>query len=155
MGRAGEGSRTDVVFGNRRTQERGTAVDRSTVADEREELQLGTAGAGARRELERRKKARETKTRDDHPHIAGLLLKLQAPPQSERAWETGAAGEEEVAAHLRADCPDVLALHDRRIPGRRSNIDHIAVAPSGIYVIDAKRYKGKLEVRKLFSATRS
>ena len=42
----------------------------------------------------------------------------------------------------------MIALHDRRVPGRRSNIDHIAVAPSGVYVIDAKRYKGKIEVRK-------
>ena len=30
----------------------------------------------------------------------------------------------------------------------RGNIDHLAVAPSGIYVIDAKRYKGKIEVHK-------
>ena len=27
---------------------------------------------------------------------------------------------------------------------------HLAVVPSGVYVIDAKRYKGKIEVRKLF-----
>ena len=33
----------------------------------------------------------------------------------------------------------------------RANIDHIAVAPSGVWVIDAKRYKGKLAVsRPLF-----
>ena len=41
-------------------------------------------------------------------------------------------------------------LHDRRLPGSRANIDHLAVAPSGIHVIDAKRYKGKVEVRKPF-----
>ena len=34
-------------------------------------------------------------------------------------------------------------LHDRRIPGTRVNIDHIAVTRSGVYVIDAKRYKGR------------
>lgn len=38
-------------------------------------------------------------------------------------------------------------LHDRRIPRTRSNIDHIAVAPSGVYVIDAKRYKGRPDLR--------
>ena len=37
----------------------------------------------------------------------------------------------------------VHALHDRRIPKTKANIDHIAVAPSGIFVIDAKRYKGR------------
>src|ERR1700755_2722226 len=34
------------------------------------------------------------------------------------------------------------------MPKSRANIDHIAVAPSGVFVIDAKRYKGKIEVRK-------
>lgn len=47
-------------------------------------------------------------------------------------------------------CPEVLVLHDRQIPGRRTNIDHLAIAPSGVFVIDAKRYKGKIEVRKPF-----
>ena len=45
-------------------------------------------------------------------------------------------------------CPDIPVLHDRRIPGSRANIDHIAVAPTGVWVIDAKRYKGKLQVAK-------
>jgi hypothetical protein len=34
------------------------------------------------------------------------------------------------------------------MPRSRANIDHIAIAPSGVLVIDAKRYKGKIEVRK-------
>jgi hypothetical protein len=34
-------------------------------------------------------------------------------------------------------------LHDRRIPGTRANIDHIVVTGSGVWVIDAKRYKGQ------------
>jgi hypothetical protein len=34
-------------------------------------------------------------------------------------------------------------LHDRRIPGTRANIDHIAVTPTGVYVIDAKKYRGR------------
>jgi hypothetical protein len=34
-------------------------------------------------------------------------------------------------------------LHDRRIRGSKANIDHIAVTPSGIYVVDAKRYHGR------------
>jgi hypothetical protein len=42
-------------------------------------------------------------------------------------------------------------LHDRAIPrhdGRRSraNIDHIAVAASGVWVIDAKTHQGALEI---------
>lgn len=42
------------------------------------------------------------------------------------------------------DLPDSFrVLHDRRIPGTRANIDHLAVGPSGVWVIDAKRYKNK------------
>ncbi len=43
-------------------------------------------------------------------------------------------------------CPDVLMLHDRAAPMSRANIEHIAIAPSGVYVIDSKRYRGKIEV---------
>jgi Nuclease-related domain. len=35
-------------------------------------------------------------------------------------------------------------VHDRRIPRSRANIDHIVIAPRGIYVIDTKHYKQKL-----------
>ncbi len=40
-----------------------------------------------------------------------------------------------------------LLLHDRRIPGSRANIDHIAVGPAGVFVIDAKRYQGRPQLR--------
>lgn len=118
------------------------------MAGKRDDLDLGTAGAGARREFERRRLKREAKTREAHPHVGDLLLRFQGPPQSEKAWQTGAIGEEAVASHLAKTCPGVAVLHDRRMPGSRANIDHIAVAPSGVLVIDAKRYKGKIEVRK-------
>lgn len=120
------------------------------MAGEREGLDLGTAGGGARREHERRRAKREAKTREQHPHIGGLLLRLQEAPPSEKAWETGAIGEEAVAAHLARRCSSVVVLHDRRLPRSRANIDHLAIAPSGVFVIDAKRYRGRIEVRKPF-----
>lgn len=101
-------------------------------------------------EYERRRGKREAATRERHPRLGNLLLRLQSPPTSEAAWSTGAAGEEAVAARLAKRCPDVIVLHDRRGPRSRANIDHLAVAPSGVYVIDAKRYKGKIEVRRPF-----
>ena len=119
----------------------------SAVAEEHD-LDLGSAGASARREFERRRAAREARTRGRHPHIGSLLLKLQSTPQHEQAWATGAAGEEELAASLFRRCPKVIVLNDRRMPGSHGNIDHLVVAPSGVYVIDAKRYEGKIEVRK-------
>ena len=84
-----------------------------------------------------------------HPHIGGLLLALGASPQHERAFEQGRLGEETVARSLErrlAGGPAVL-LHDRRMPGGYGNIDHLAVAPRGVYVIDAKAIKGKVRVR--------
>jgi hypothetical protein len=43
-------------------------------------------------------------------------------------------------------------LHDRSVPKSRTNIDHIAVAPSGVWVIDTKRYTGRVEIVKPFLA---
>lgn len=114
------------------------------------EIDLGTPGGSARREHERRRARREARTHESHPHLGKLLLRLQSAPTSEAAWEIGAAGEELLAAHLAKTCPQVTVLHDRRIPGRRTNIDHLAVGPSGVFVVDAKRYKGRIEVRNPF-----
>jgi hypothetical protein len=33
------------------------------------------------------------------------------------------------------------------MPRSRANVDHIAIAPTGVWVIDAKNHKGKVEVR--------
>lgn len=45
----------------------------------------------------------------------------------------------------------VIALHDRRVPGTKGNIDHLAVGPGGVYIVDAKRYEGKVERRDVGS----
>lgn len=112
-----------------------------------DDIDLGRPGASARREHARRKANREDRTRSKHPRIGGVLLALRDEPQHERAWAQGAIGEERLAAsmakRLRAEA---IVLHDRRIPRSRANIDHIAVAPSGVWVIDAKRYAGKVAV---------
>ena len=69
-------------------------------------------------------------------------------PQSTRAWAKGSDGERRLATLLvKALGQGAVLLHDRRIPGSQANIDHIAVAASGIWIIDAKNYKGKVEQR--------
>jgi hypothetical protein len=102
----------------------------------------------ARREGERRKANRQARVRERHPRLGGVILALQDAPQHERSWARGAGGEELVEQALTKHCADVVVLHDRRIPGSRANIDHIAIAASGVWVIDTKRYKGKLQVAK-------
>lgn len=104
----------------------------------------GTAGASARREHQRRQAKREERIRTKHPKLGGLILALSDDPQSTTAWDTGALGEERLGHRLNELTSDFLRLlHDRRIPGSRANIDHLAVTRTGVYVIDAKRYVGK------------
>ena len=113
------------------------------------DLDCGTAGASARAEHARRHTNRERRVREKHPRLGGPILALQGEPAHQRSWARGAGGEEKVEQRLaKLVRDDVVVLHDRRMPGSRANIDHIAVAPSGVWVIDTKRYKGKLAIRK-------
>jgi len=69
---------------------------------------------------------------------------LSDEPQSTQSWDTGALGEERLGSRLNELASDTLRfLHDRRIPGSRANIDHLAVTPIGVFVIDAKKYAGR------------
>lgn len=104
----------------------------------------GTAGASARREFDRRKAAREERIRAKHPKLGGLILAVSDDPQSTTAWNTGALGEERLGGGLnRLASETVRLLHDRRMPRSKANIDHLAVTPTGVYVIDAKKYRGR------------
>lgn len=68
--------------------------------------------------------------------------------QSTTAWATGARGERTVASRLASvESKGVLTVHDRRIPGSTANIDHVAVGPSGVFVIDSKVRKGSVTTR--------
>ncbi|WP_260458794.1 nuclease-related domain-containing protein [Actinotalea ferrariae] len=117
-------------------------------ASEPEVVEAGTAGSSARREYERRSAKREARIREKHPRLGGLILAITDEPQSTTAWARGARGEELLAAGLdRLAGRGVHLLHDRRIPRTRANIDHVAVASSGVHVIDAKRYKGRPSLR--------
>jgi hypothetical protein len=110
------------------------------------EVLAGTAGASAKREYERRRDRRDTRIREEHPLLGKLILAVTDDPQSTRAWAVGARGEEVLGERLDKlsfSHPGVLVLHDRRIPRTAANIDHIVVSPSGVFVIDAKRYQGR------------
>ena len=116
------------------------------------ETSAGSAGDSARREYERRHAAREVRVRSRHPKIGGLLLALVDDPSSTKAWARGAEGERAVGARIQS-LDHAFVLHDRRLrrqDGRlgRANIDHIVIAPSGVWVVDAKAYTGRLQVRR-------
>lgn len=66
-------------------------------------------------------------------------------------YERGAIGEERVGAVLDgADREAFRVLHDRLVsPGKsQANLDHIVVAHSGIYLIDAKNWTGNITIYK-------
>jgi hypothetical protein len=37
-------------------------------------------------------------------------------------------------------------LHDLAVPGSRANIDHLLIGPGGVFVIDSKQYRGRLQL---------
>lgn len=75
--------------------------------------------------------------------IAALAVDTRVR-SSTQVWEQGAVGEAKVGRHLNEFAgPNVVVLHDRRIPGSRANIDHLVVTPGGVWVVDTKRYVGK------------
>ena len=108
----------------------------------------GVAGRSARAEYERRAAKRETSITERWG--TGLLSKVvravSVEPQSTRAWAVGAAGEEKLAVEL-DKVVGLRMLHDRRLPGTRGNIDHIVIAPAGVFVVDAKNNQGRIEIR--------
>ena len=73
---------------------------------------------------------------------------LSDDPQSITSWKKGSEGEHQLAAALERRIGDrVVLLNDRRVPRTRANIDHLVIASSGVWVIDAKNYKGTVEQR--------
>lgn len=64
--------------------------------------------------------------------LAGVVKFLSDDPQSITAWAKGSEGERRLARHLLAAVGDrAVLLHDRKVPGTRGNIDHIAIAAVG------------------------
>ena len=111
-------------------------------------IDRGVAGASALRRYEQLSDRREKRIRENHPHLGGILLALSDEPQRITAWQKGARGETILGTRLDTLVEQgVQVLHDRRIPGTKANIDHIAAGPRGVFVIDAKRYTGAPSLR--------
>ena len=111
-------------------------------------IERGEAGGSAAREWQRRHDRREQDVRARWGKLGGLVLAASADPHSTNAWGYGAKGERALGGMLDPLREEGLAvLHDRRIPGSRANIDHLVVAAAGVFVVDAKNYKGRVERR--------
>jgi hypothetical protein len=105
-------------------------------------------GASAHRKYEGLHARRAERIDERWGHLAGVVKFLSEDPQSIQAWAKGSAGERKLAASLAKRVGNrAVLLHDRKVPGTRGNIDHLAVAASGVWVIDAKAYTGLVERR--------
>jgi hypothetical protein len=113
----------------------------------------GAAGASARQQAAQLRRQYET-LRQRRSSVGRAFTPLFPTERErrllrdERNWRTGAHGEQNLVSALVQRCPGVVLLNDRRARRSRGNIDHIAVAPSGVYVIDCRCYRGKIEVRR-------
>jgi hypothetical protein len=70
--------------------------------------------------------------------------------QSKRSsnWVKGAAGEYLIAKDLHSALGrSGVVLNDRAVPNSHTNIDHIAIASSGVWTIDTKVRKGQIRVK--------
>jgi Zn ribbon nucleic-acid-binding protein len=110
---------------------------------------VGEPGGSARAQFERLHLQREQRIEATWGrYLAPMVKRLSDDPLSTRAWASGASGEQWVGGNLERLLGNrALLLHDRRVPRTRGNIDHIAIASSGVWVIDAKNYDGRVELR--------
>jgi hypothetical protein len=102
------------------------------------------AGASAAAEGARRKERQVEAVRRKHGDHAAAVAEAVAST----SWEKGSNGEFRLAEFIQREVGDrVIPLHDRLIPGTRANIDHVWIAPTGVWIVDSKSYKGKVVKR--------
>ena len=77
---------------------------------------------------------------------AGWGLRFRPSPDAV-AWRRGAAGERHTARLLcQLERQGWAVLHDLAVPGSRANMDHLVIGPGGVFVIDSKQYRGRLQL---------
>lgn len=110
----------------------------------------GAPGASAAAEGARRAKRKVDEVRRKYGDHAAEVAREIADQDAATSWGKGSEGESRLAHYVTREVGDcVIALHDRLIPGTRGNIDHIFVSPTGVWVVDAKAYKGKVVRREI------
>jgi hypothetical protein len=82
-------------------------------------------------------------------HVSALAVIVAwcgsfATPQHVKAWRSGAEGERKTARILAPLARrGAVILHDRAIPGRKANLDHLAIGDWGIAYVDTKNWQVK------------
>ena len=113
-------------------------------------IDSGVAGASSQARYEYLHARRAAGIEAKFGRLAGIVKFMTDDPQSTEAWKKGSTGERELAAILTTSVGDrAVLLHDRRVPKTRGNVDHLAIASNGVWVIDAKNYRGVIQKRDI------
>jgi hypothetical protein len=76
--------------------------------------------------------------------LVGWRLRFRSSEQA-RTWQRGAHGERRTARLLERLTRDgFVVFHDLAVPGSLANVDHLAIGPTGIFVIDSKQWTGSV-----------
>jgi len=111
-------------------------------------IDKGTAGKSSLDECKRRHDKREARIDAKFGRFAVVVKFLTDDPQCITAWAKGSMGERVLATSLEKNLGEhAIVLSDRRVPKTRGDIDHSVVAPTGVWVVDAKNYSGLVEQR--------
>jgi hypothetical protein len=86
---------------------------------------------------------------EDERHVIQLSDPDAAPPNPGRKWVQRAEADRRARARLELlEGEGVIILNDRRVPGHKANIKRIAVSQAGVFVIEAKHYKGLVHTKR-------
>ena len=112
------------------------------------DLDPGSAGRSSLERYEKLHAKREAAIEEKWGRFAGVVKFLTDDPQSTKAWRSGSVGERKLASYLTEHIGQrAVLLNDRRVPRTRANIDHLVIAASGVWIIEAKFRKGLIELR--------
>jgi hypothetical protein len=76
----------------------------------------------------------------------GWGLRFRPSPDA-TAWRRQAVGERRTARPLgQLERHGWAVLHDLAVPGSRANLDHLVIGPGGVFMIDSKQYRGRLQL---------
>jgi hypothetical protein len=70
-------------------------------------------------------------------------IKIDAIDRQRMSWRKGAVGEALVAGTLAGLEDDFVVIND--VSKTFGNIDHVVIGPTGVYVVDAKNWKGTVK----------
>lgn len=86
-------------------------------------------------------RAKSAEIRAAHPFwtLVGRILGVH---NNERAWRSGAEGEEEVAWKLRKLGDRWRVLHGVPVGSADSDIDHVVIGPAGVFTLNTKNHQG-------------